>query len=204
MASAYDGERKMIPFPDQEWVRRQADRRPPSGDPDSDPFGEGDSGSSAGASPVPEDPNNWCFMCNYSQDPYQIEQLPDYRNLLQLIDDHYGKMNIEPFCEMVQKAYNRRLRYMIDGPDHGREWTLLSIYMHVTRHLQRPYTTIMKRLRRLGDIMEVLEENEILYERPNGRKGVAERSVRLWEKLCALEIQFLGKLQQYQPTTRNL
>jgi len=101
------------------------------------------------------DDDNWCFLCEYSQDSTEFDGNRDYARILKLIKDHYGKTTPETLARMVQQFYDRFLRPCIE---HPRPWSKRSIHHHIERHRPDAYNMTVDAVRTITNAMHLLKD----------------------------------------------
>jgi len=102
-----------------------------------------------------EEGDEWCFLCEYSQDSTEFDGNRDYPRLLKLIKDHYGKTTPETLARMVQDFYERFLRPCVE---HPRPWSKRSIYHHIERHRPDAYNMTVDAVRTITNAMHLLKD----------------------------------------------
>jgi len=141
--------------------------------------------------------DDWCFLCEYSQDSTEFDGNRDYARLLKLIKDHYGKTKPDVLSQMIQQFYNRFLRDCIERP---REWSKRSIYYHVERHCPDPYNMTVDAVRTITNAMHLLKDRGMCMQSlaPDGQSVTAlnASNTRLYLALVDRQQRLIGSINR--------
>lgn len=107
------------------------------------------------------DDTDWCFLCDMKQDPKKAEASYYFTELLKWMEENYGE-NIAPrhYCQQAQNWYNVHLKPYVH---EAKEWSLRSIWKHVTKHINSPVYTKKTYRRILKTAVDEMADN-MLYE----------------------------------------
>ena len=137
--------------------------------------------------------NEFCFFCRFSQDPFEQEQDPRYQQMLQIIEDNYGRCKMVKLARMVSRFY---IENFTSKRGRSQHWSLRSIIYHIEKENPTDYVRLTKSQRRVATMQDVLVDENMVMHKEDGSRTLNSTAVKIYRELLKDELLLIRERRE--------